>query len=278
MTTTGGLSRAKQCFSPLLGIYIVKATRKRQWWSECVPAGMKPTELLRVEGGRDDSSSLSLSFVGYLWTGRGGGSFFGIRPHHKTIDEGLSELAPSSLRHLLATSTSPLLPSNSSSLLPELDEQWEHNERGTRIGDKRRKRWMHPSRIRTRRWWTGEGWGIVVPFSPQPSTASLEFKHTRFADFTRGRGKFPFPKPRTAPPQQASSLRALIFPRNLDRCAARCATLARTWKKSGGEGTLPFYVFEFFSNYFSRKFEKIKITAWQSDKLSMYGNFWLDLY
>ena len=47
-----------------------------------------------------------------------------------------------------------------------------------------------------------------------------------------------------------------------------------------GEGTLPWAIFRFriFSNYFSEKFEKIKITVWQSDNLTMYGNFCLDLY
>ena len=39
----------------------------------------------------------------------------------------------------------------------------------------------------------------------------------------------------------------------------------------------PFFVFEFFSN-FSHKFEKIKITVWKSDNLTMYGNFCLDFY
>ena len=47
-----------------------------------------------------------------------------------------------------------------------------------------------------------------------------------------------------------------------------------------GEGTLPRAIFRFriFSNYFSQKFQKIKITVWKSDNLTMYGNFCLDLY
>ena len=46
------------------------------------------------------------------------------------------------------------------------------------------------------------------------------------------------------------------------------------------ESTLPWTIFRFriFSNYFSQKFEKIKITVWKSDNLTIYENFWLDLY
>ena len=47
-----------------------------------------------------------------------------------------------------------------------------------------------------------------------------------------------------------------------------------------GEGTLPWAIFRFwiFSNYFSQKFEKKKITVWKTDNLTMYENFCLDLY
>ena len=48
-----------------------------------------------------------------------------------------------------------------------------------------------------------------------------------------------------------------------------------------GEGTLPWAIFRFriFSNYFLQKFEKIKITVWKSDDLTMYiWNLFLDLY
>ena len=46
------------------------------------------------------------------------------------------------------------------------------------------------------------------------------------------------------------------------------------------EGTLPWTIFRFriFSNYFSQKFEKIPITVWKSDNLTMHGIFCLDLY
>ena len=45
-------------------------------------------------------------------------------------------------------------------------------------------------------------------------------------------------------------------------------------------GTLPWAIFRsrIFSNYFAQKFEKIKITVWKSDNLTMYENFCLDLY
>ena len=33
-----------------------------------------------------------------------------------------------------------------------------------------------------------------------------------------------------------------------------------------------------FSNLFSQKFEKIKITVWKSDNLTMHGHFCLDLH
>ena len=38
-----------------------------------------------------------------------------------------------------------------------------------------------------------------------------------------------------------------------------------------GEGTLPWALFRFriFSNYFSQKFEKIKVTVWKSNNLTM---------
>ena len=47
-----------------------------------------------------------------------------------------------------------------------------------------------------------------------------------------------------------------------------------------GECTLPWAIFRFriFSNCFSQKFEKIKITVWKSEILTMYGKFCLDLY
>ena len=47
-----------------------------------------------------------------------------------------------------------------------------------------------------------------------------------------------------------------------------------------GEGTLPWAIFRsrIFSNYFSQKFKKRKITIWKSDNLTVYGNFCLDLY
>ena len=47
-----------------------------------------------------------------------------------------------------------------------------------------------------------------------------------------------------------------------------------------GEGNLPWAIFRFriFSNYLSRKSEKIKITFWKSDNLTMIGNFYLDFY
>ena len=39
------------------------------------------------------------------------------------------------------------------------------------------------------------------------------------------------------------------------------------------------FSFRIFSNYFSQKFTKIKKkTVWKSNNLTMYGNFWLDLY
>ena len=46
------------------------------------------------------------------------------------------------------------------------------------------------------------------------------------------------------------------------------------------KGTLPWAIFRFriFLNCFSQKFEKIKITVWKSDNLTMYGNFRLDFY
>ena len=45
-------------------------------------------------------------------------------------------------------------------------------------------------------------------------------------------------------------------------------------------GTLPGAIFRFriFSNYFSQKLKKIKITVWKSDNLTMYGNLCLNLY
>ena len=51
-------------------------------------------------------------------------------------------------------------------------------------------------------------------------------------------------------------------------------------KKMDRKGTLPWAIFRFriFSNYFLQKFEKIKITVWKSDKLTVYGNFCLALY
>ena len=47
-----------------------------------------------------------------------------------------------------------------------------------------------------------------------------------------------------------------------------------------GEDTLPYVIFHFriFSNYTSQKLKKIKMTAWKSDNLTMYGNFRLDFY
>ena len=47
-----------------------------------------------------------------------------------------------------------------------------------------------------------------------------------------------------------------------------------------GEGTLPWAIFRFriFWNYFLQKFEKMKITVWKINNLTMYGNSCLDLY
>ena len=47
-----------------------------------------------------------------------------------------------------------------------------------------------------------------------------------------------------------------------------------------GEGSLPWAIFGFriFSNYFSQKFEKIKIKVCKCDDVTMYGIFRLDLY
>ena len=47
-----------------------------------------------------------------------------------------------------------------------------------------------------------------------------------------------------------------------------------------GEGTLPWAIFHFriFLNYSWQKFEKIKITVRKSDNLSVYEDFYLDLY
>ena len=46
------------------------------------------------------------------------------------------------------------------------------------------------------------------------------------------------------------------------------------------QGTLPWAIFRFriFSNHFLQKFENIKITVWNSNNLTMCGNFCLDLY
>ena len=38
-------------------------------------------------------------------------------------------------------------------------------------------------------------------------------------------------------------------------------------------GALAIFRLRIFLNYFSQKFEKIKITVWKSDNLTMYGHF-----
>ena len=62
--------------------------------------------------------------------------------------------------------------------------------------------------------------------------------------------------------------------------AAAISNVTVLKKKALGEGTLPGAIFRFriFSNYFSQKFEKIKIAVRKSDNLTMYGNFCLNFH